>query len=89
LLLAQVSGYAKAIADWSETAFVPSLKSNYISGTAIEMDISWRGFLNIASPDGKEITISDTPRSSVQNQSDVSPWIGSIPAGPAILRQMS
>jgi hypothetical protein len=43
----------------------PSLVSNHIRGTAIDMSVKWTGTLSIKNKAGAVVTITSTPRSSV------------------------
>jgi len=43
-------------------AYQPALKSRHTEGNAIDMDISWSGELKIDGADGKEVTITSSPR---------------------------
>lgn len=43
----------------------PSLNSNHIRGTAIDMSVSWSGTLSIKNKSGKPVDIKSSPRSSV------------------------
>lgn len=43
----------------------PSLNSNHIRGTAIDMSVSWSGTLSIKTKSGKTVDIKSSPRSSV------------------------
>jgi hypothetical protein len=47
--------------------FPPALNSNHIRGEAIDMDITWTGTLNIATPDGTIVPITTTPRTGADN----------------------
>jgi hypothetical protein len=48
---------AKAMADLFDLAYQPSLTSRHIEGKAIDMDIAWKGTLQIAGKDGKQVNI--------------------------------
>jgi hypothetical protein len=43
----------------------PALQSNHISGTAVDMAISWNGTLAIARQDGSSVQIASLPRSGM------------------------
>jgi hypothetical protein len=43
----------------------PALQSNHISGTAVDMAISWNGTLTIAQRDGTPVQIASLPRSGM------------------------
>ena len=43
----------------------PALKSNHISGTAVDMAISWNGSLTINKRDGSAVAIASLPRSGM------------------------
>lgn len=43
----------------------PSLNSNHIRGTAIDMSVSWSGTLSIKTKSGKTVDIKSSPRSSI------------------------
>lgn len=47
--------------------FPPDPNSNHIRGEAIDMDITWTGTLNIATPDGTIVPITTTPRTGADN----------------------
>jgi len=47
--------------------YPPALNSNHTRGEAIDMDITWTGTLNIATPSGKIVSITTTPRTGAGN----------------------
>jgi Putative peptidoglycan binding domain len=57
---------AKAMADLFKLRFKPSLTSRHIEGKAIDMDISWKGTLEIAGKDGKKVSIG-SPNNGADN----------------------
>lgn len=48
--------------------FQPSLDSNHLRGTAVDMTIAWSGDLTIVQGDGKSVTIKTTPRDGTNAQ---------------------
>lgn len=46
---------------------LPSLTSNHIKGTAIDMTITWSGDLKIKNKKGDEVTITTSPRNGAKN----------------------
>lgn len=57
---------AKAMVDLFRLRFEPSLTSRHIEGKAIDMDISWKGKLEIAGKDGKKVSIG-SPNNGADN----------------------
>ncbi len=62
---ASVAG-AKAMSDLFSLAFKPSLTSRHIEGKAIDMDISWKGKMEIAGKNGKKVSIG-SPNNGADN----------------------
>jgi Putative peptidoglycan binding domain len=62
---ASIAG-AKAMSDLFSLAFKPSLTSRHIEGKAIDMDISWKGKLEVAGKGGKKVSIG-SPNNGADN----------------------
>jgi hypothetical protein len=57
---------AKAMADLFDLAYKPSLTSRHIEGKAIDMDIAWKGKMEIAGKDGKKLSMG-SPNNGADN----------------------
>jgi hypothetical protein len=66
--LAASRAAAREMVDGFETGggkVAPSLNSNHIRGTAIDMSVSWSGTLSIKNKSRKAVEIESSPRSSI------------------------
>lgn len=44
-----------------KSVFAPSMTSNHIAGKAIDMEISWKGKINVKKQDGTEVSVDYNP----------------------------